>query len=90
MKRIFLIILLASIYLFGAAEFKVVSFEKDLNDKSATNEDTKLIDVNGNVCALVKVQTDLKDLIFESTLLEKSLPPKSGEYWVYLPDSYFQ
>ena len=80
-----LIILFSAIYLFGAAEFKVISFEKNGMDLTARKKSTRHIDVNGNECALVKVQTDMKDLMFESTLLEKSLPSKGGEYWVYLP-----
>ena len=84
MKKIFLIILFAIIYIFGA-EFKITSFERDRDDRSATNEETKLLDVNGNVCSILKIYTNLKDVSFESNLLEKSILKNEGEYWVYLP-----
>ena len=61
MKKTIILILITIGILFSA-EFKVISFEKNGMDLTARKNSTKLIDVNGNVCAIVKVFTDLKYL----------------------------
>ncbi|MBN2858413.1 MAG: SUMF1/EgtB/PvdO family nonheme iron enzyme [Candidatus Delongbacteria bacterium] len=66
------------------AEFRVISFEKNAMDLTARKNDTKLLDVNGNDCAIIKVLTDLKDVAFESPVIERSVSAVAGEYWVYL------
>lgn len=85
MKKTYSILIFTCAFLLLSAEFEIISFEKDLNDSSAANEDTKLFDVNGNICSIIKVQADFDDLSFESSLLEKSIHKSKGEYWIYLP-----
>lgn len=61
-------------------ELKVGSFQEVLNDNSA-----KLfprIDLNGDTCALVKVNASIDGLKFEGAIGEVTI--EDGNYWVYL------
>ncbi|MBN2858415.1 MAG: PEGA domain-containing protein [Candidatus Delongbacteria bacterium] len=84
MKKIIIFLILTMIIAIKAADFKIISFEKNPMDLTARKNSSKLLDVNGNECALIKVMTDLTEISFESTLLEKSKLAQEGEYWIYL------
>ncbi len=84
----FVLLLLVLTQMLSSATFKVESFKMKGNDLAARRFEFK--DVNGEACALIKVQTDLKDLEFQSMLLEKYENKKNGEYWVYLQPGIHQ
>src|SRR6056297_2927063 len=64
-----------------ADEFVVKSFKADPSDVSARVHSKK--DVNGDLCAIIKVRTGLKNLNFHSNQLS-DLEQKTGEYWLYV------
>lgn len=67
-----------------ADEFKVLSIEKDVTDLSAQRFSVR--DPNDQFCAIVKVLTDLDNLLFSSNLgIEKVDYKFPGEIWVYIP-----
>ncbi|MBN2858414.1 MAG: SUMF1/EgtB/PvdO family nonheme iron enzyme [Candidatus Delongbacteria bacterium] len=84
MKKILLIVMLIAINLFSA-EFRIESFKRNDNDLTAKDKTTGFLDVNGNMCAIIKVSTEYKDIIFKSVLLEKVIATGEGQYWVFLP-----
>ncbi len=64
-------------------EFRVISFQKDESDLAALRYSKK--DINDDNCALLKIQTDLTGLSFESNLwISGDVVKKPGEYWIYL------
>jgi hypothetical protein len=66
-----------------ADEFRVISFERDESDLAAVRYSRK--DINDDHCALLKIQTDLTGLSFESNLgISGDVVQKPGEYWIYL------
>jgi len=68
-----------------ADEFVVLSFQKVANDISAITIKNKRNDDNDELCAIIKVRSDLKNLRFTaSTPVVGSVEWKNGEYWVYL------
>lgn len=77
-------LLLFSLLLFSiikADEFVVESFHYDESDISARVQSK--IDVNGEVCAIIKVRTALENVKFHSNQLS-DLEQKTGEYWLYV------
>ena len=66
---------------FGA-KFVVESFEVRARDMTARTDEVK--DVNGDPSALIKVQTDLEDLVFKGGFLVKYQYKGKGEYWVFV------
>lgn len=83
-RKIFLLAMLTTLNLIFTAEFTVIDYKAKPTDLAARRYE--VIDVNGNPCALIKVQTDLKDLQFRSMLLEKVVNKNNGEYWVYVQE----
>lgn len=79
MKKIF--ILLALLSTLSAQEFVIKNFKHDKGDVSARVYSKK--DVNGEVCAIIKVRSGLKDVNFHSNQLS-DLVKKTGEYWLYV------
>lgn len=77
------LLLLAVLLPGGAAaqEFKVKSMTEAVGDLSAAT--SQRLDLNGNACALVKVQIPLEDMAFEGNVIGDA-DFKNGEYWVYL------
>lgn len=66
----------------SAQDLMVKSFESSLTDLSAsTNSRT---DINGNLCALVKVQLPLDDAVFGESVVGEVVH-NVNEYWVYMP-----
>ena len=77
-----LMVLLGSSSNLFADEFVVKSFEEDLTDLSARRYER--VDVNDDPCAIIKVRTDLKALIFDSNMGIEDIEQKEGEYWLYV------
>lgn len=79
---IFLLLPLSSLRL-SAQEFKVKSMTEAVGDLSAAT--SQRLDLNGNACALVKVQIPLQGLIFEGNVIGDT-QFRGGEYWVYMTE----
>ncbi len=90
-KYLFLIMLLASSLFAVAQTLSVASFEPAPTDATAVNHGTKKSDINGRTCALIKVQSTLRGLNFETGTLGlcdadgAAVMEKIGETWVYVP-----
>jgi len=79
---LFFLLFTASIF---AQNMAVKSFEKVANDMTA-RIDAKKIDQNGDVCAIIKVETTQTGFSWESDALGiVAAIPKVGEYWLYIP-----
>lgn len=87
MKRIviFATILLTAIGL-QAQELTVKSLEMATTDISASTQ--RRVDLNGNPCALVKVQLATSGAKFEGNVIGDT-EFKTGEYWVYMTDGSY-
>lgn len=83
MKRLFatLSLFAASVVLFGQ-ELSVKEFKADPADISAVRYEVK--DLNGNICALVRIGLVLQDVTFEGSVVKSEF--KDGEWWVYMVD----
>ena len=83
MKRLFatLYLLAFSAVLFGQ-ELSVKEFKADPADISAVRYEVK--DLNGNICALVRIGLVLQDVTFEGSVVKSEF--KDGEWWVYMVD----
>ena len=70
-----------------AQSMSVTSFELDEMALTASSPDTKVIDQNGETCALIRIQTKVKGLSFDVGLLgiTKTEDNHAGEVWVYVP-----
>lgn len=87
MRIIFRLLTVLTIILFTvptwAQEIKVKSFTQDVYDLTA--QQVKKLDLNGDMCALVKVQI-LDDAVeFDGDIVESS-HSQQNEYWVWLVD----
>ncbi|MBN2770567.1 MAG: hypothetical protein JXR90_07725, partial [Spirochaetes bacterium] len=82
MKKTILLILI-SIGLVFSADFKLISYERDMLDMDARQ--SKIYDDNGNKTGLLKIHSDQSGLLLTSNLgvveTDKSHP---GEFWAYL------
>lgn len=88
MKKILsmLILALASIIGVQAQELAVQSFVLAETDLTANTPGTMVQDQNGNVCALIKVETTQKGFTFDVGVLGvMSVVEQPGEIWVYVP-----
>lgn len=88
MKKILsmLILALASIVGVQAQELAVQSFVLAETDLTANTPGTMVQDQNGNVCALIKVETTQKGFTFDVGVLGvMSVVDQPGEIWVYVP-----
>lgn len=63
-------------------ELIVKEFKADPADISAVRYETK--DLNGSICALVKIGLVLQDVTFEGSVVKAEF--KNGEWWVYMVD----
>jgi len=84
MRKFILIFFIFNLFcILFADEFEVKSFKEITNDLSARTYQRK--DVNDEICAIMKVRTDLDGLLFETNLgIEGDLVQKTGELWVYI------
>ena len=88
MKKIFSILILTLACIVGghAQELSVQSFMLAETDLTANTPGTMVQDQNGNVCALIKVETTQKGFTFDVGVLGvMSVVEKPAEIWVYVP-----
>ncbi len=76
---ILLLILFSSLLI--ANEFVVDSFEEQQNDLSLQRTPKK--DVNGDLCGLIKISTDITGITFPDKDIV-NIQAKTGEYWIYV------
>ncbi|MBQ0008288.1 MAG: PEGA domain-containing protein, partial [bacterium] len=86
-KYITLLLLLLLTTMLSAQQMTITDFELNLHDQTANNEDTKVIDDNGNPCALLKIETLQKGFTIEggSVGIAKIEEEHKGEIWVFVP-----
>ena len=83
MKRFVLLLgVLFNLSMYGQQEISVISFEQNMSDISARTN--RRDDINGQPCALIKVQFPNQDAIFLGSIVGTT-PFKTNEYWVYMP-----
>lgn len=80
-KALLILLLTIPSMLMAAREFVVEEMTESPLDLTASTYQRK--DLNGNVCALVKVQVPLEGITFEGNVIGDS-QNHNGEYWVYL------
>ena len=88
MKKILSILILTLSCIAGvqAQELAVQSFVLAETDLTANTPGTIVKDQNGNVCALIKVETTQKGFTFDVGVLGvMSVVEQPGEIWVYVP-----
>lgn len=83
MKRLLAIFTAMAISLAALGqELNVKDFHIDPSDISAVRYEVK--DLNGEICALVKIGLVLQDVTFEGSVVKSEF--KDGEWWVYMVD----
>ncbi len=87
MKRILLILLALTPLLVWGQNISVREFYLDANDLTANAYGTMEYDQNGEVCALIKVETTQKGFRFDggSIGVTKVDETHVGEVWIYVP-----
>lgn len=87
MKTIFSILFSLLFPIIAVAQnISVASFEQRLQDLDANMQGTMKLDQNGEVCAIIKVQTTATGLSFNvGSLGIIATEQKVGEVWVYVP-----
>jgi len=84
LKTVLFIVLLGVIVdSLNAQEIKVMGFQESTKDLSARTKPRQ--DLNGNDCALIKVQMVSSDVSFSGSIMG-DVEFKSNEYWVYMPE----
>ena len=73
--------------LFGQ-ELSVKNFKENITDISA--RENKVLDVNGDPCALIKIYTGVKGLEIDGNRGVEKKDERSGVVWVWLPESTSQ
>ena len=88
MKRILLLLFcFYSFQLLYAQQLSVQSFNWEDSDKTASSENTKMVDQNGKVCALIKVKTPIQGLSFDVGALGiAKTQQQKDEIWLYVPE----
>lgn len=85
MNKILTFLLIFVGYSLCAQQISVSSFERRANDLDA-RVNCPVKDQNGDVCALIKIETTQTGFVFEAGQLGiTKTEQKIGEYWVYLP-----
>ncbi|MCI6461408.1 MAG: formylglycine-generating enzyme family protein [Prevotella sp.] len=84
MMLVLLLLTSLTIYSQGIA---VEKFEAAPEDLTANLQGTQVLDQNGDVCALIRIQTTQKGFVFDVGVLgiTKTDDNKVGEIWVYVP-----
>ncbi|MBQ0056498.1 MAG: SUMF1/EgtB/PvdO family nonheme iron enzyme [Bacteroidales bacterium] len=86
MIRTFLTSLMMMLCVALHAQIAVESFELDEFDGTANRRETQVFDLDGNPCALIKVETTLKGLSFDTGVLGIMKSEQHvGEIWLYVP-----
>ncbi len=83
---IFMLLMLTSLAT-HAQGIAVEKFEAAPEDLTANLQGTQVLDQNGDVCALIRIQTTQKGFVFDVGVLgvTKTDDNKVGEIWVYVP-----
>ncbi|MDA3910287.1 MAG: PEGA domain-containing protein [Bacteroidales bacterium] len=86
MRHYLLVVLLVLMSQFSVGQsISVASFEKRSNDMDARIH-SPVKDQNGDLCALLKIETTETGFVFEGGSLGiMKTEKKTGEYWVYVP-----
>ena len=85
-KLMITLIFLCSTYYLNAQEMSVKSFYLAETDLTANTPGTMVYDQNGNICALIKVETTLDGFTFDvGSLGIREVKRIGGEMWVYVP-----
>lgn len=86
MKKLFILILLGVATIAHGQEMSVKSFYLAETDLTANTPGTMVHDQNGNVCALIKIETTLDGFSFDvGSLGIKETKRVGGEIWLYVP-----
>lgn len=86
MKKLFILILISITTLAYGQEMSVKSFYLAETDLTANTPGTMVYDQNGNVCALIKIETTLDGFSFDVGSLGISETKRvGGEIWLYVP-----
>jgi hypothetical protein len=85
MHKLFTTILIILAAASSYSQISVASFDRIDNDLTA-RVDAPVRDQNGDVCALIKIETNQTGFTFEAAGLGiMKTERKTGEYWVYIP-----
>jgi len=85
MKHLIAIVIMLITIQLHADGFKVIVFNHVPNDISAITNNYKRLDDNDEVCAIIKVRSDIKNLRFTaSNPVVGKVDFINGEYWVYI------
>ncbi|MBQ0007936.1 MAG: PEGA domain-containing protein, partial [bacterium] len=87
-KKLILFISLLLSTVLSAQQMTITDFELNLHDQTANNEDTKVIDDNGNPCALLKIETLQKGFSIDGGsvgIAKIEQEEHKGEIWVFVP-----
>ena len=86
MKKLLIILFLTFSFVAYGQEMSVRSFYLAETDLTANTPGTMMEDQNGNVCALIKVETTLDGFSFDvGSLGIRDVKRVGGEMWVYVP-----
>ncbi|MDY5125008.1 MAG: SUMF1/EgtB/PvdO family nonheme iron enzyme [Prevotella sp.] len=86
-RMIMLMLLLLTALATYSQGIAVEKFEAAPEDLTANLQGTQVLDQNGDVCALIRIQTTQKGFVFDVGVLgiTKTDDNKVGEIWVYVP-----
>ena len=86
-RMIMLVLLLLTSLTIYSQGIAVEKFEAAPEDLTANLQGTQVLDQNGDVCALIRIQTTQKGFVFDVGVLgiTKTDDNKVGEIWVYVP-----
>lgn len=86
MRKLLTILLLSISSIVFAQEMSVKSFQLVETDLTANTPGTMVQDQNGNLCALIKLETSLDGFTFDvGSLGVREVKRVGGEIWVYVP-----
>ncbi|MDD6817095.1 MAG: SUMF1/EgtB/PvdO family nonheme iron enzyme [Prevotellaceae bacterium] len=86
-RMMMLVLLLLTALATYSQGIAVEKFEAAPEDLTANLQGTQVLDQNGDVCALIRIQTTQKGFVFDVGVLgiTKTDDNKVGEIWVYVP-----
>lgn len=83
MNRLYFILLCCVVSFSAYAQkMSIISFDKTENAEARIN---KVFSINRDKCALIKLNTPLDDLIFDTPEGICSVQQKTGDWWIYIP-----
>lgn len=85
-KPITLLLSLVFVSMLAAQNMSVSEFRLKENDMTANLQESMVKDQNGEVCALIRLQTTEQGFVFEGGMVGiMKVVPKTAEIWVYVP-----